>query len=310
MKYLPTYENLKLENKNEVVFEYFISSLKNSISTWKYFVGFDKVKANTRRIERELNLLNVLIGKQDIEREFIKLIEDYPKVRTILPILIAVRNDKLKRTQIVEDSELLISESKEELFNKSVALTPKLKDGLLKFFRDSGLKQVFEDKNIKSVVDYCIGVEVGMDTNARKNRTGKFMESLVEKEIKKFCGNNDFEYISQATKLKIKTKWNFDIKLDKTNRLFDFAIFNKTKNRLFVFETNFYGGGGSKLKSTAGEYKYLFGFLKSQRIDLIWVTDGVGWKTTKKSLYETFLHNDYLFNIELIKKDILEDIII
>ncbi|MFW6220599.1 MAG: DpnII family type II restriction endonuclease [Nanoarchaeota archaeon] len=47
-----------------------------------------------------------------------------------------------------------------------------------------------------------------------------------------------------------------------------------------------------------------------QGIDLIWITDGLGWKTTKKSLFETFLHNDYLINIELVKKGVLKDIIL
>src|SRR3989338_7855674 len=107
-------------------------------------------------------------------------IEEYPKVRYVLPILIAIRNNKIKETRIIDDIDTLISENKESLFNPVIGLHPKFKDDLIKFFRESGLKQIFEDKNIKNVVDYCFGVEVGMDTNARKNRTGTSMESLVE----------------------------------------------------------------------------------------------------------------------------------
>ena len=149
-----------------------------------------------------------------------------------------------------------------------------------------------------------------MDTNARKNRTGKSMENIIEKILSKFSKENNLEFFPQATQKKIKEKWGFDIEIDKTNRIFDFGVFDKAKNKVFIIETNFYGGGGSKLKSTAGEYQYLFDFLKKQDIDLIWVTDGLGWKTTKKSLYETFLHNDYLVNIELIKQGVLWDILI
>ena len=86
-------------------------------------------------------------------------------------------------------------------------------------------------------------------------------------------------------------------------------VSSKSKNKVFIIETNYYSGGGSKLKSTAGEYQYLYDFLKIQGIDLIWITDGLGWKTTKKSLFETFLHNDYLFNMELVKKGVLKNII-
>ena len=310
MKYLQIYKTLNLKNKDEEVFNYLVSTLKESIFTWDYFVDFKKARKNIEKIEKELNLLNVLIGKQNIELEFGKLIEEYPKVRSILPILIAIRNDKVRGMPIIDNFDTLIFENKSELFNATVELTPKLKKDLIKFFSDTGLRQIFEDKSVKNIVDYCFGVEVGMDTNARKNRTGTSMESLVEKIIQKFCDENRLEYISQATQFKIKEKWNFKIQLDKTDRRFDFAIFNKKKNKLFVFETNFYGGGGSKLKSTAGEYKPLFDFLRGQNIDLIWVTDGIGWNTTKPALYETFLHNDYLFNIELMKKDILKEIVL
>ena len=310
MKYLQTYKKLNLKEDEKDIFEYLISSLTDSIFTWDYFVAFEKVKKNINAIEKELNLLNVLIGKEDIEKEFINLVIDYPNVRKVLPILIAIRNNKLKDLKIIDDFEELKSESKIDLFNQNTELTPELKEDLIAFFNDSGLKTIFQDKDVKNIVDYCFGIEVGMDTNARKNRTGQAMESIVEKIIEKFAEKNNLEYIPQATQKKIKEKWNFDIEIDKTNRIFDFAVFEKSKNKIFIIETNYYGGGGSKLKSTAGEYQYLSDFLKKQGIDLIWITDGLGWKTTKKSLFETFLHNDYLFNIELVKQGILTDIIL
>ena len=310
MKYLQTYKKLNLKEDEKEIFEHLIETLTDSIFTWDYFVAFEKVKKNIHSIEKELNLLNVLIGKEDIEKEFIDLISEYPNTRKVLPILIAIRNNKLKNLKIIDDFEELKSESKIELFNPNTELTSELKEDLIAFFNDSGLRNIFQDKNIKNVVDYCFGIEVGMDTNARKNRTGQAMESIVEKIIQKFAAKNNLEYIPQATQKKIKEKWNFDIELDKTNRIFDFAVFEKSKNKIFLIETNYYGGGGSKLKSTAGEYQYLFDFLKTQGIDLIWITDGLGWKTTKKSLFETFLHNDYLLNIELVKQGVLKDIIL
>jgi type II restriction enzyme len=308
MKYLQTYKKLNLKDDDKEIFGYLIKTLKDSIFTWDYFVEFQKVKKNITKIEKELNLLNVLIGKENIETEFINLVMEYPKVRTVLPILIAIRNNKMKETKIIDDFDELVSENKDILFNPSEELTSEVKEDLLAFFNNSGLKAIFEDKDIKNVVDYCFGVEVGMDTNARKNRTGKSMENIVEKIIQKFSKENNLEYIPQATQTKIKSRWGVEIELDKTNRIFDFTIFNKSKNKIYIIETNFYGGGGSKLKSTAGEYQYLYDLLSKQGIDLIWVTDGLGWRTTKKPLFETFIHNDYVFNIELIKQEILKDV--
>lgn len=37
-------------------------------------------------------------------------------------------------------------------------------------FEKSGIINLFKDKKIKNLVDYTIGVEVGLDSNGRKNR--------------------------------------------------------------------------------------------------------------------------------------------
>ena len=179
MKYLHTYKKLNLKNDEKEIFEYFIETLTDSIFTWDYFVDFEKVKKNIHLIEKELNLLNVLIGKKDIEKEFIDLVSEYPNVRKVLPILIAIRNSKLKDLKIIDDFEELKSESKIDLFNPNVELTTKIKEDLVAFFEDSGLKNIFQDKDVKNIVDYCFGVEVGMDTNARKNKTRQAMENII-----------------------------------------------------------------------------------------------------------------------------------
>lgn len=117
-----------------------------------------------------------------------------------------------------------------------------------------------------------------------------------------------FEYIAQARATEIKEKWGVVVKVDKSERSFDFAIFNpKTKN-IKLIETNFYNGGGSKLKAVCGEFKSLYTELKEQNIDFIWITDGLGWHTTKRPLEETYNHNDYVFNLTSLEKGILKEL--
>ena len=189
-----------METKN---FENLKNTLQDSIFTWDYFTDFEKVKINVKKIEKELNLLNYLIGKENIEEEFLSLIEEYPKVRKILPILIAIRDDKLSSTPIITNMETLIPESKKYIFNDEI--NEKIKKELLIFFKETGLKEFFESKVVKNLVDYCIGVEVGFDTNARKNRTGTLMENIVGKYLETFCTKNkNFSFIEQATQKRIK----------------------------------------------------------------------------------------------------------
>jgi type II restriction enzyme len=283
------------------------NTLQDSIFTWDYFTDFDKVVLNVKKVEKELNILNYLIGKKDIENEFIKLIEEYPKIRKALPLLIAVRKDKLKDTPIITDIDTLIPENKQYIFYDE--LNDKIKEELLLFFEETGLKNIFKNEYVKNLVDYCFGVEVGFDTNARKNRTGTLMENLVSKFLEDFCkDNSNFSYIEQATQKRIKECFDYDIVIDKNSRRFDFALYNNINNKIYLIEVNYYSGGGSKLKATAGEYQYLYDFLKTQNIDFIWVTDGKGWLTALNPLEETFNHNEYVINLEMLKNDILKEI--
>lgn len=283
------------------------STLQSSIFTWDYFADLKKANLHVKKIEIELNILNYLLGKKDIKNEFIKLIREYPKVRKVLPMLIAVRNSKLGEMDIVSDKIKLTPSNLKYIFNDP--LNAKIEKELLIFLSDSGLESFFKDKNVKNLVDYCLGVEVGLDTHARKNRTGSLMENLVSSFLKKFCETNkNFEFIEQATQKRIKEVFGFDIQMDKASRRFDFVLFDKKKNKPFVVEVNYYGSQGSKLKSTAGEYQYLYDFLSKQNIDFIWITDGKGWLSALNSLEETFKHNDYVINLEALGNGILDDI--
>ncbi len=293
---------MKMYNFNDLK-----TTFQKSIFTWGYFADFEKVKLNIKKVEIELNILNSLIGKDDIESAFISLIKQYPNIRTALPLLIATRKIKLKDTPIVSDVNTLISENKSYIFYDT--LNAKVEQELGIFFDESGIKDIFQNRHIKNLIDYCFGVEVGLDSNGRKNRTGILMENIVSSYLAGFCGvNRNFSFIEQATQMSIKDNFNYDIQTDKNSRRFDFALYNNQTDKLYLIEVNYYGGGGSKLKATAGEYQTLNDFVKSQGIDFIWITDGQGWLTALNPLEETFNHNDHVINLSMLKSNALNDI--
>lgn len=175
------------------------------------------------------------------------------------------------------------------------------------FILKSGLGELLQDKKIKNLVDYTTGVEVGLDSNGRKNRGGTLMENLVEEFVRDVTNDLNIEYMPQATEKKIKDKWDIDVKVDKSSRIIDFAI-NKN-GKLFFIEVNFYGGGGSKLKSTATEYIKMNEYWSNQGFEFVWITDGAGWKSTLKPLREYFDKADYLLNLEMLRNGILKRIL-
>ncbi len=286
------------------------STFQDSIFTWDYFTDFEKVKQNIRKVEKELNLLNYLIGKENIENEFIKLVHEYPKVRVALPLLVAVRADKLRDMPIISNLSLLVAENKSDIFYGDTID----KKELLVFFQNSGIKDILQNKSVKNLVDYCFGVEVGMDTNARKNRTGTLMENIVGKYLIDFCKqHNELKLIEEATKIDIKNSFGIQVETGDTNQIkndrrFDFVIYNSKTAKLYIFEANYYSSQGSKPNSIAREYRDLNDVLKKQGISFIWVTDGKGWERMLNALEQTFNHNDYVLNLSMLKSGILETI--
>ena len=279
-------------------FNNFISTLKNSIKTWDYFVNWNKVFSNSSEIEIVLNKLNYLLGKDDLKGEFIRLYSGNSDIIKAFPVLLAVREKELEIFDKEDKTSQFFNFSKQD----------KNAEEYYEFFEKSGIIKLFKDKKIKNLVDYTIGVEVGLDSNGRKNRGGQLMEAIVGAFVEDFCKEKGFEYIAQARATKIKEKWDMTVRVDKSERSFDFAIFNpKTKN-IKLIETNFYNGGGSKLKAVCGEFKSLYTELKEQNIDFIWVTDGLGWYTTKRPLEETYNHNDYVFNLTSLEKGVLKEL--
>lgn len=294
-------ELLGLSSDDEA-FEYLNRTFRNKITTFNWFVNWKKVFNKLDPIETELNILNVLIGKDDINSAVTNLIIEYPNVIKAFPYLIACRE---KSFEVLTDVKNFISQTFDFTVNKP---TIKEAEELAFFVLKSGLSDILKDRKVKSLVDYVIGVEVGLDSNGRKNRSGTMMEGIVEVFVEDFCNKHNAEYLSEATAKKIKEKWNVDIKVDKSSRRIDFVIFKNEK--LYFIEVNFYGGGGSKLKSTAGEYIEMFGRYHEQGIGFIWVTDGAGWKKTQRPLREYFDRADYLINLKMLSEGILNSIII
>ncbi len=311
MKYLKYYKQKGLSDEDEV-FNFLINNLQETILSWDFFVDWEKIRKKIKNLEEELNLLNVLIGKKNTEERLIKLIKKYPRIKKALSLLIAIRSYKLRKTYLLNKEDIGKDiddwniELKRKYFKINQELNKKSKQELINFYIESGLKNVFEDKDIKNIQDYYFGIEVGMDTNARKNRTGKQMEKIVFQYLSSQFTN----VLGQPHLREINQKWGFKLDFEniKTNKRFDFAILSKSK-KVYLVETNYYSGGGSKLKSTAGEYKDYEKFIKKGEQKFIWITDGLGWNTTKKPLKETFLNNDYVFNLKMLSEGILKEVI-
>ena len=280
-------------------FNEWLSTMKDSIATWKYYTDFDKVYGNVESIKVELNILNSLINSKNIENDFKNLLVNYPSTLKVVPILLAKREKEIKINDI--KGEFVFNFSKP---NYSI-------DEYSRFMRETGLFDLLENHIISNLIDYVTGVEVGMDTNGRKNRTGDVMEDLVESYIVKYGFIKNVTYFKEMTKTEIERNFNLDLSCisnnGKTEKRFDFVMYENGK--VYACECNFYGSSGSKLNETARSYKNLA--IESKQVPnfvFVWFTDGIGWNTAKHNLEETFDVLDTMFNINDLENGVLDSL--
>lgn len=277
-------------------FNQWIGKFKASISNYKYYVDFEKVYKLAGLYKIELNILNSLIGSKNIEEEFKEIITQYPKTLQVIPLLLAIRGNEI----FVKDK------TEEYLFNFN-KITYSIND-YVKFMKETGLFELLQNHIINNLYDYLLGIEVGLDSNGRKNRGGHLMEDLVEEYIIKAGYEKGINYFKEMYLYDIENRWGLDLSYMSANntstKRFDFVI--KTETQVYVIETNFYASNGSKLNETARSYKMLAEEAKKVHgVTFIWITDGLGWKNAKKNLEETFNEMETIYNINDLDNGIL-----
>lgn len=281
-------------------FNTWLSGFRNSIANYSYYVNFKKVHKNVNGIKVELNILNSLIGSENIEKDFENLIKTYPAVLKCIPVLLAVRTNEISATDGNGAFNYNFKNS-----NYSIAQYQY-------FMRETGLFDLLENHIVNNLVDYATGVETGLDSNGRKNRGGHLMEDLVENYIQKAGFVKNQTYFKEMYIHQITEKWGIDLSAisnnGKTEKRFDFVV--KTPTMIYGVETNFYKSGGSKLNETARSYKTLA--WETENINgftFVWFTDGKGWTSARHNLEETFDVMQHIYNIKDLEDGVISEVI-
>ncbi len=257
-------------------FSTFMNQLQETNQTLAFFCDFDKISANVAEIEMSLNTLNYLIGKDDLAKGVNEIWQRDRKVFEVLGILIAVR-DEGKKPIVDKNGSVVLLKS---FFTKE--------ERVVEFLRETGLADIFHSRRIKNLVDYVFGIETGLDTNARKNRSGHIMEGTVARLFQENRINFRQEvYSSEFSELAV---------LGTDEKRFDFFV--ETTSKKYLIEVNFYSGGGSKLNEVARAYTELAPKINSATgFEFVWITDGIGWKSAKSKLEEAYNTIPRVYNL-------------
>ena len=286
-------------------FSTWLSGFRDSIADYGYYIDFEKVHRNVDGIKIELNILNSLIGSNNIKGDFKELIKKYPETLKCIPLLLAVRANEIYCQD--ENGGYMYQFD----FGRYPPKGHACYERYAYFMEHTGLFDLLQNHIINNLVDYATGIETGLDSNGRKNRGGHLMENLVESFIKRAGFVKGKTYFKEMYIHRIITKWGIDLSAisnqGKMEKRFDFIV--KTPTMIYGIETNFYGSGGSKLNETARSYKTLA--LETDTIDgftFVWFTDGKGWTSARNNLEETFDVMEHIYNIKDLEAGIISEV--
>lgn len=291
-------DTLQVSNIQDLV-KSFQKSLVVTNRTPDFYVDWKKVKQNVDKIKIELSLWNSLIGSESIEDDFINLISKYPEVIKTIPILLAIRD---REFPVIIDFFNIEKGVKGINFNKKrhSTLTNEEIEDYFNFVQKSGVFVVFS--YIKNFYDYVIGVEVGMDTNARKNRSGQAMELLMKPIVEDVSRELGCRVFFQK-KFSSVGLWG-KVPASLANRKSDFIVL---KDGICVnIEVNYYSGAGSKPEEIVDSYINRKNELANYEWNFIWITDGEVWRGSESQLSKAFSELDYIFNIDLVNRGLLK----
>lgn len=258
-------------------FDKFISQLQETNQTLDFFCDFNKISRNVENIKLSLHILNSLIGATDMRKAVQTIWERDASAFNVMGILIAVRNEGNKKVLNSLDKCVEL-----ESFFNSV-------DGVIEYLDNTGLAKIFQQQKINNLVDYVFGIETGLDTNARKNRSGHIMENRIAQILdshripyRQEVYSSEFPSISKV--------------LGDDEKRFDFVI--ETHQTIYLIEVNFYSGGGSKLNEVARSYSELAPKINSVHgFEFVWITDGIGWLSAKNKLQEAYNIIPSIYNL-------------
>lgn len=258
-------------------FNKFMSQLQETNQTLDFFCDFDKIESNVNDIKLSLCMLNSLIGTTDLRKSVEAIWKRDRTAFRVMDILIAVRSNG-KKVILDSSGQCVVLDS---LFTSV--------DGVMEYLEETGLADIFRQKKINDLVDYVFGIETGLDSNARKNRSGHVMEKMVANIFDK----NNISYRKEV----YSTEWqNLQFVLGDDEKRFDFVI--ETSVKTYLIEVNFYSGGGSKLNEVARSYSDISPKINSvPGFEFVWITDGVGWKSAKNKLQEAYSIIPKIYNL-------------
>ena len=290
---------------DEEKFDYFFKTRQNLALPANYWINFETVRNNSEKYGPDIFTLDYLIGKNDSELDY--FFRSRPNLLKLVPQLLGIRDNKFEKPN--SEKILKVEGLEGEYLLNFKTIDEKNIDFYLKFIRESGLGWLLLKGTSKSIKDYATGVEAGMDSNGRKNRSGQRGELFIETLLKELANKYHFEWKGQTNYTHIEKVYNTKLDVRLENVRFDGSLYDRHNGKLYLFEINNFSSQGSKLKASGGEFSLRQQIFNKSNCEFIYITDGQGWDSDASHLKAILRSIKYVFNFNMIQEGYIDELI-
>ena len=166
--------------------------------------------------------------------------------------------------------------------------------------RDLGFERILRRNDLQ---DLLLGVQIGLETHRRKNIGG----DAFRDEIAALLAQVTRQLASDGQGLLVEpeTTIRYDNGLSKK---VDFALTQNGRPK-FGVEVNFYTVSGSKPTEIKRSYGDLTRGLNQVGVDLIWITDGKGYRAMNRSLRDAYVIFPNIYNLQQAQRHLQLDLL-
>lgn len=291
--------------------EQFVNTLLVTNRDYDFFVNWDRATI-LEDYRVELHALDSLIKCDNFKTTFYDLLKKIPSVIKVFPFLIAISVKEIeqfrKGTGVfkVLNIEMNSFDKYDFSISENAKLTDEEIDRYYYFFKKIGLVNFFENIVEKSIYDYCVGIQIGLDSHARKNRSGNSFEKLCFEVIEDIAKKHNYLLLEQ-TKFSELSKYGLQLSPEVANRICDFILVNNKK--AFNIEVNYYNDGGSKPEEIVDSYINRCKNLSEIDMGFGLITDGLCWNNRWKHQLIKAFKSINIMNYYMAKRGVLEKIL-
>jgi len=177
----------------------------------------------------------------------------------------------------------------EALAEKFVQRDEKSSRYFAEILRDLGFTKILERNALE---DLLFGVQIGLETHRRKNIGGDAFKLEIHSQLLKVTKDLQDQGFSVSVQPETKIKCNNGL-----SKTVDFALSFQGKPR-FGVEVNFYTVTGSKPTEIKRSYGDVTRRLADAGVDLVWITDGKGYRSMNRSLRDAYVILPNIYNLK------------